>query len=190
MNETNSEKSEMQAKSKAQRKAVTLSPELLEFVNSPLSTAEIAARYGISPATLTVRAKKAGLPLRKRGRRLLKEPTAHQKKILAFATIHGCQRAALRFEMTKQRVNTLQHRWESWVALNIDCGPKATTLRKANQYTVRFRLGPDCFNQLKKLLRHPWFSRLESTNQAAREIVSIFLSGEIRSLKSKRIGTF
>ena len=173
----------------AKKQALRLSPELWEFVNLSVPTSEIAARYGISPATLTVRAKRAGLPLRKRGRHLLKEPTPLQKKILAFAAIHGCQQAALRFDLSKQRVNALQHRWKSWVAANPDLEPKTTNRRKANQYAVQFHLGPESFNQLRKLLQHPWFRRLESTNQAAREIVNIFLSGEIRSLKSSRVVT-
>ena len=189
MNNKNIEKAKKQASGKPQQKVLRLSPELWEFVNSSVRTSEIAARYGISPATLTVRAKRAGLPLRKRGRRLLKEPTPLQMKILTFAAIHGCQRAAGRFDLSKQRVNKIQHRWKSWMAANPDLEPKATKRRKANQHTVRFHLGPDSFNQLKKLLQHPWFRRLESTNQAAREIVNIFLSGQIRAANSSRAVT-
>lgn len=186
MNDTNLGNAEMQNRQKPQRKALTLSPELWEFVNSPVPTSEIAARYGISPATLTVRAKRAGLPLRKRGRWPLSAPTPHQKKILAFAAIHGCQRAALRFDLSKQRVNKLQHRWKLWMTANPDLKTKTIKRCKAKQCIVRFRLGPASFHQLRKLLQHPWFHQLGSANQAAREIVNIFLAGEIRSLKSAR----
>src|SRR4051812_7034560 len=127
MNETNIGKAKKRAPRKHHQKAVKLSPELLEFLNSPVSTTEIAARYGISPSTLTVRAKRAGLPLRKRGCHPLKEPTPSQKEILAVAAVHGCQGAAVRFDLSKQRVNKLQHRWKEWVAMNTDCGSKATT---------------------------------------------------------------
>src|SRR4051812_44751888 len=120
MNDTNIEKAKNRTPRKRQGKALKLSPELFEFVNSPVSTTEIAARYGICPATLTVRAKRAGLPLRKRGRHPSKEPTPLQKKILAFAAVHGCQVSALRFGLSKQRVNALQHRWDDWMAANTD----------------------------------------------------------------------
>ena len=67
MNDTNMEKAKKKTPRNRPGKALELSPELLEFVNSAVSTTEIAARYGISPATLTMRAKRAGLPLRQRG---------------------------------------------------------------------------------------------------------------------------
>jgi hypothetical protein len=186
MNDTNIGKAKKRARRNQQRKGVNLPPELLEFINSPVRTSEIAARYGISPATLTVRAKQAGLPLRKRGRHPLKEPTASQKEILAVAAVHGCQGAAVRFDLSKQRVNKLQHRWKEWIAINTGRGPTPPARRNANQRTVRFRLGPESFNQLKKLLQHPWVSRLESTNQVAREIVNTFLT---RALKVSRVVT-
>jgi hypothetical protein len=189
MNDTNIDKAKKRTPRNRPGQVVELSPELLEFVNSPVPTTEIAARYGISPATLTVRAKRAGLPLRKRGRHLSKEPTPLQRKILALAAVHGCQVAALRFNLSKQRVNKLQHRWNAWMAANTDHEPKANRRRKTNRYLIRFHLGPDSFDQLKKLLQHPWFSRLESTNRAAREIVNIFLSGQIRGVKSSWVVT-
>lgn len=189
MNDANIDKAKKKTHRNGPGKTPKLSPELLEFVNSPVSTSEIAARYGISPATLTVRAKKAGLPLRKRGRHPSKEPTSLQKNILAFASVHGCQVAAVRFGLSKQRVNALQHRWDDWMVANTDAEPNANRRRKTNQYLIRFHLGPDSFDQLKKLLQHPWFSRLESTNRAAREIVNIFLSGQIRSAKSSAVVT-
>jgi hypothetical protein len=189
MNDTIIGKAKKPARRNEQRKVVNLSPELLEFINSPVSTSEIAARYGISPSTLTVRAKRAGLPLRNRGRHPMKEPTPVQKKILAVAAIYGCQGAALRFDMSKQRVNKLQHRWKEWQAINTNCGSKTATRRNSDQHTVRFRLDSDSFNQLKKVLQHPWFNRLESTNQAAREIVNTFLFGGTRSLKLSRVVT-
>src|SRR5262245_48513188 len=154
MNNAKDENPEMQANEAI---VLTLSPELWEYLNSPLPTAEIAAAHGISAATLTVRAKRKGLPLRKCGRRPMTESTSLQRKILAFAEIHGCQKAGLKFDLTRQWVNRLQHRWEGWKATSQDRETKNAARLKANQYTVRFRLERDSFHQLRRLLQHPWF---------------------------------
>jgi hypothetical protein len=186
MNDTTIENAEIHKRGKPQKRVLTLSPELWEFMNSAVPSREIAARYGISPATLTVRAKRAGLPLRKRGRWPLTAPTPDQKKILAFAAIQGCQRAASLFGLSKQRVNKLQHRWKSWLTSNPDLKTKIINGCKINQHIVRFPLKPASFHQLRKLLQHPLFHQLESVNQIAGEIVESFLASKKPSLKSER----
>ena len=168
-----------------QAKGQTLSPELWEYVHSSKSTAEIAARFGISLSTLTVRAKRAGLTLRKRGRWPLSEPSSVQKEILAFAAIHGGNEAALRFGISKQRVSKLQRRWSASTVLGqVNAKNGRFT---ANPCKIRFYLEPAVFDQLEKVLKHPWFPGVSSRNEAARLIVTMFLAGEIRSLKNGRV---
>lgn len=149
-------------------------PELRDFINSKETTKEIAKRHGISPSTLTARAKRAGLPLRQRGRWQLTEPTAKQKQILRLVRTHTYAEVGSRFGMSKQRVSRLVGRWSGWT------GPKGSESRKIRTQkprVVSFRVDNASYDCLRELLKHPWFKRLRSTGGAAREIVYRYLSG-------------
>ena len=149
-------------------------PELRDFIQSTETTREIASRHGISQSTLTARAKRAGLPLRKRGRWQLLEPTANQKEILRLARTQTYAEVGSRFGLSKQRVSQLVRRWSDWK------GPNGSELRKncrQKPVVVSFRLDDASYKHLRDLLKHPWFKRLGSTGAAAREIVHDFLAG-------------
>lgn len=149
------------------------SPELRDFITSKETTKEIARRHGISASALTARAKKAGLPLRKRGRWQLLEPTAKQKEILRLARTQTYAEVGSRFGLSKQRVSQLVRRWSDWK------GPNGSEPRKScrqKPVVVSFRLDDASYKHLRDLLNHPWFKRLGSTGAAAREIVHDFLA--------------
>ena len=149
-------------------------PELQDFIESNERTSEIAYRHGISASTLTARAKKAGLPLRKRGRWRLTEPTAIQKKILRLARTQTYAEVGFRFGMSKQRVSQLVRRWSGWTAPK---GSEARKTRIQKPRVVSFRVDDASYQRLSELLKHPWFKRLGSTGGAAREIVYQYLAG-------------
>ena len=87
---------------------------LAKYQKRELTTEEIAAKHGISMATITVWAKKAGLPLRKRGRRAQTEPTPRQWEIINLAALFMYDQVAARFGMTKQSVYRIVKRWRNW----------------------------------------------------------------------------
>lgn len=157
-------------------KSRRLSPELLEYRDSAEPTRLIAARYCVSPSTLTVRARKAGLALRNRGRWKRTEPTTVQKKIIAMARTYGCRHTALRFGITKQRISFLMRRWKNWP-------DRLDGSRSTGAQVITFQISDSVMIQLDEVLKHPWFSHLDSTSDAAREIVKAFLSGNVASVK-------
>lgn len=89
---------------------------LADYVNHPeYMTKDIAKKYGVSPATLTVWAEKAGIPLRIRGVKKLDEPTAQQKEILELASIYPYEQVATNYGITRARVGAIVKRWKNWI---------------------------------------------------------------------------
>lgn len=149
-----------------------IAPELRDFVNRKQTTNVIAKRHGISPSTLTARAKKAGLPLRKRGRWHLTEPSPQQKQILQMVESNTYAQVGVRFGVSKQRVSQLVRRWKNWMGRE-STGRRG--FRKRKPRIVSFRIEDAAFHRLNHLLKHPWFKNLRSTGGAAREIVYKYL---------------
>jgi hypothetical protein len=87
---------------------------LAEYKMRNLTTGEIAANHGISPATVTVWIKKAGLPLRQPGRRAQTEPTPRQREIIALASTCYYDAVGAKFGLHKQAVHRLVKRWRNW----------------------------------------------------------------------------
>src|SRR5882672_1907371 len=56
-----------------------------EYVAGAMKVGEIAVRFGVSPATISSRARSLGLPKRKRGRRPHSEPPARHRQVLKLA---------------------------------------------------------------------------------------------------------
>lgn len=79
-----------------------------------LTTKEIAKLKNISTATLTNWAKKAGMPLRNRGRRRQERPTEQQLKIVELASVYRYDQVGERFGMHKQSVHRIVKRWKNW----------------------------------------------------------------------------
>lgn len=88
---------------------------LADYVNQDQTTRAVAARHGISTSTLTVWAKKAGIPLRNRGRRKRVQPTPRQLEILEQARMYKYHQVGNRFGLHKQSVHRLVKRWKDWV---------------------------------------------------------------------------
>ncbi len=78
---------------------------------------EIAKRFGVSPSLVTVLAKSAGLPLRRRGRRPRVEPSLAAQRILREAWQCTYAQAGARFDLSKQRIAHLVKRWRSWATV-------------------------------------------------------------------------
>ncbi len=90
------------------REALTL------YQQRDMTTEEIARLKDISTATLTVWAKKAGLPLRNRGRRRQERPTPMQLQIVKMASVYNYDEVGRKFGMHKQSIHRIVKRWRSW----------------------------------------------------------------------------
>jgi transposase len=87
---------------------------LADYMKGEMTVEDIAELRGISTATLTVWAKKAGLTLRPRGRRKQEVPTKHQLEIIRLASVYKYDEVGLRFGMHKQSIHRIVKRWRDW----------------------------------------------------------------------------
>jgi hypothetical protein len=96
------------------RRAGAKTQVLANYQKLELTTGKIAAKHGISTATVTLWAKKAGLPLRGRGRKPPTEPTPKQREIITLARIFNYDTVGARFGMAKQSIHRIVKRWRNW----------------------------------------------------------------------------
>jgi hypothetical protein len=88
---------------------------LSDYVNHPeLFTKDIADRYGISTATLTVWATNAGVTLRSRGLHKMDMPTTRQRQILEMAALYSYEKVGEHFGISRSRVSAVVKRWKGW----------------------------------------------------------------------------
>jgi len=102
------------AQIQSKKPAAVVRQALADYKDSKLTSEEIAGLHGVSTATLTVWAKKAGLRLRTRGRRTMMTPTARHLKILELAGHLRYAQIAHIFGMHKQQVHQIVKRWRNW----------------------------------------------------------------------------
>lgn len=81
-----------------------------------MTTEEIAAKHGVSTATLTVWAKKTGIPLRKRGRKCREQPSPRQLEIIKLASVYTYDQVGEKFGMAKQSIHRICKRWRGWAS--------------------------------------------------------------------------
>jgi len=87
---------------------------LTDYQNRSMTTEEISVKHGISTATLTVWAKKAGLPLRNRGRKAQEMPTPRQLEIIKLAAVYKYDQVGAKFGMAKQSIHRIVKRWKHY----------------------------------------------------------------------------
>jgi predicted DNA-binding protein (UPF0251 family) len=85
-----------------------------DYKNRVLTTEEIAQTRGVSAATLTVWAKKAGIRLRSRGRRKLTSPPPTHLRILELSQHLRYDQIGSQMGMQKQAVHRIVKRWKGW----------------------------------------------------------------------------
>src|SRR4051812_30924040 len=87
--------------------------EIAQYLNSAETTKMIATRFGITPATLTQRAKRWGVPLRGRGRKPASAPSERSRQILELAKTQTYEAVGDLVGCSKQRVHQIVKKWES-----------------------------------------------------------------------------
>jgi hypothetical protein len=166
-----------------------LPTEMAAYVAGKVKTAEIARALGLSEATITARAKAAGLPLRGRGRWALSEPTERQREIITIALTVSGSEAAKRYAISKQRVSRLLKRWSAWIKQNfsaIEQKPKKDKIcpvqiakpltDKPKLHVISFRVDETVRQNLQTRLKTPFFQDCRSENDVARGIVALYFS--------------
>lgn len=73
----------------------------------------IAKKHGVTPSTLTMWAKKRGLPVRGRGRWRRETPPLQHKQIIQLAKSLTYREVGAQFGVTRQRINQILRRWGS-----------------------------------------------------------------------------
>jgi hypothetical protein len=97
-----------------QQSDTVMAQALTDYQNRDLTTEAIALKHGISTATLTVWAKKAGMELRNRGRKPQSRPTPRQLEIIKLASVYKYDQVGARFGMHKQSIHRIVKRWREW----------------------------------------------------------------------------
>ena len=85
---------------------------LVAYQNRELTTDDIAKKYGVSIATVTVWAKQAGVCLRSRGRWPQTVPTDRHVRIIQLAEIFTYRQVGERMGLHKQAVHRIVKRWK------------------------------------------------------------------------------
>ncbi len=120
------------ANRKGKRRVLT-KPELehllLMYHTRTKTTSEIAACFGVAASSVTIAAKRAGLPLRERGRKPETSPSPATQKIIREAWQHTYESVARRHGLSKQRVGQVVCRWRDWAVLHF--GSRKTKLEKS-----------------------------------------------------------
>jgi hypothetical protein len=131
-----------------------------DYQKSDLTTEAIAKKHGVWPATLTVWAAKAKIPLRGRGRRKYSAPTPFHLKVLSLAGVLRYEQIGRKFGIEKQQVHRIVKRWKDYVNPRrapfkpgdvIEWDGKKLTVLDANEVTGTLR---DKQGRIYKLF--PW----------------------------------
>ena len=169
------------------------------YSDSTYTTSEIARRFGVCMASITNAAKRAGLPLRKRGRWPQAAPPLGVQEILLEAWTNTYDVAATHFGLTKQRVAKIVDRWRDWATSQFGPrqlhAPKPTPSthqaqpapkREPSPHVVSFRVPTPVFEQLTE-----WSAKIPSglsPSQVARSLLLQHLTCQ-DSLKPKTTAT-
>ena len=88
---------------------------LLEYESNRTTTAEIAAKVGVSKSTITFWARRARLRQRHTGRRLVEVPSVYHRQILRQAMFLSFAEIARRNNTTRQNIDRILQRWKAWI---------------------------------------------------------------------------
>ena len=98
-----------------QQSDVVMAHVLEDYQNPTMTSQQIADKHGISTATITVWVKKAGMKLRKQGRKKAERPTPQQMEVLKQASVLKYDQVGLRFGCSKQAIHRVVSRWRNWM---------------------------------------------------------------------------
>lgn len=138
---------------------------LKEYLVTDRTLNDIAKEYSYTPASLLYWTRKLGLPHRKRGRRILQNPTKDHNRVIALVRQYGVAETARREGVSKQRVSHIVSRWAPELKgqrIHQKTGPSSD--RKSRKYKVSFGLSADEWQLLRDsqpIVARPNMSPLE-----------------------------
>ncbi len=156
-----------------------------EYMTGTAKVGEIAARFGVSPATISTRARLLGLPKRRRGRRPHAEPPPRHREIIQLAKDRTYEQIADQFGCSKQRVHQILKRWSGAKTEHLsDAVTKADEENVYKSHVVSFRVGILEHSLLKKAVNTRHFVGSYSVNQVAKALVYHFIEATQGNLES------
>lgn len=159
-----------------------------EIQSRRFSNAELAQRHQVSRSTITYWTKKAGLPLKRRGRSCLAEPNAAQREVIELSKSLKQTQIAQRFNISKQRVQQILKRWAHLLPkpiVNPTAPPSQLPQREVRERIICFRLTSRQVERAYDFLSELGVNKGVSDNAACR---AVFLIGLQRaSIKSQPV---
>jgi transposase len=151
------------------------------YVQGKMRVSDIAARFHVSPATISVRAKKLGLPPKQRGRWRNEKPSTRQQAILGQLKDLSGAEVARRNQVSRQRIHQIAKRWspivkpehEGVTEFSVNSPAVASGQRV---HVISFRLSTTEISALLAKRNQSSVQPDASANQVARAVVSRFLS--------------
>jgi transposase-like protein len=142
--------------------------EYRDFPERPINL--IAAKYGVAPATLIYRARKAHVCGRRRGRHRLQEPNPRQRRIINMYNhdLSGCK-IARKMGVSPQCIYRLLNRWKHLLSARpriaevSSASPAVARRREVRDKVVSFRLTGREAGQAKEVLGTLGFSKRVSS---------------------------
>lgn len=120
-----------------QQSDVVMLAAMADYKKREMTSEEIAAKHGISTATLTVWAKKTGVTLRKRGRKRREQPSPRQLEIIKLAGVYTYDQVGEKFGMAKQSIHRIVKRWRGWASPRVaPFQPGDMLLHRGRRFTV------------------------------------------------------
>jgi hypothetical protein len=168
------------------RKTDVLEPAMQLYAKGQMRVADIAKRYHVSSATISIHAKKLGLPRKRRGRWRSGRPSAKQQAILAQLKESSGAEVGRRNKISRQRVHQIAKRWNNDKA-NLRPGEVTkvsskvvATIEGRRIHVISFRLTSDEVSAFLTTRKGTNASRSASPNQVARAVVTKFLDDKAR----------
>lgn len=169
---------------------------LVMYRTSPNTTAEIAARFGLTASSVTNAAKQAGLRLRHRGRKPLSSPSPASEEILREAWCDTYANVGRRHRLSRQRVGQVVGKWHDWAVMQF--GPrkfnsgqrllKSEPIRKSPRpvqpHVISFRVTDSVFAEILRYHPDDKQTRKRSPHRAARSLLLQVLGNDRRGTDS------
>jgi DNA modification methylase/transposase-like protein len=117
-------------------KSAVVAQALADYQKHEMTTGQIAAKHGVSTASLTVWAKKAKMPLRGRGRLRQEYPSTRQLEIIKLAGKQKYREVGAALGRHKQSIHRTVKHWDDLFAPQIKCGDCLHVMRGLSRATV------------------------------------------------------
>jgi hypothetical protein len=157
-------------------------PAVIEYLDFPERSVKlIAANHGLTPVTLIHQARNAGVPGRRRGRKMLAVPPLDLQAAIRSLETQSYEQLAYKLGVSKARVGKVVDRWRDWIKENkLRIGrdrvkpresPQVRQRREPKVSVLSFRLTESQVKELMKSTDCQPFNKRQSIHQVARSIL-------------------